>query len=62
MKNKLGHSGDLILYGSCGNVMYEYKNGGKIIVETFYSVNGGILEQNTHIRNGDKYKRDKGGS
>tara|TARA_R100000541_G_scaffold32348_1_gene41144 strand:- start:283 stop:471 length:189 start_codon:yes stop_codon:yes gene_type:complete len=62
MKNKLGHSGDLILYSSCGNVMYEYKNGGKIIVETFYNVKGEILEQNTHIRNEGKYKRDNGDS
>lgn len=57
MKNQLGHSRDLILYGSCGNVMYEYKNGGKMIVETFYNINGEIVEQNTHIRDEDKYKR-----
>ena len=56
MKNKLGHSKDLILYGSCGNIMYEYKNGGKIIVETFYNISGVIIKQNTHI-NEDKYKK-----
>ena len=56
MKNQLGHSKDLILYGSCGNVMYEYKNGGKIIVETFYNISGEIIKQNTHI-NEDKYKK-----
>lgn len=58
MKNQLGHSRDLVLYGSCGNVMYEYKNAGKIIVETFYDVSGEITKQNTHI-NEDKYKRQK---
>ena len=56
MKNVLGHTKDLTLYGTCGNVMYEYKNAGKIIVETFYDVSGEITKQNTHI-NEDKYKR-----
>tara|TARA_R100000544_G_scaffold5982_1_gene2319 strand:- start:364 stop:552 length:189 start_codon:yes stop_codon:yes gene_type:complete len=59
MKNQLGHSRDLILYGSCGNVMYEYKSSGKIIVETFYDVSGEITKQNTHIKNEDKYKEHK---
>ena len=59
MKNQLGHSRDLILYGSCGNVMYEYKNGGKMIVEIFYNVSGEIIKQNTYIKNEGKYKKHK---
>ena len=56
MKNQLGHKKDLVLYGSCGNIMYEYKNSNSIIVETFYNVSGEIIKQNTHINEG-KYKR-----
>mgnify|MGYP003665828500 CR=1 FL=1 len=57
MKNQLGHSKDLVLYGSCGNVMYEYKNAGKIIVETFYNIDGGIIKQKTFIKDEGEYKR-----
>ena len=59
MENKLGHKKDLVLYGSCGNVMYEYKNSNSIIVETFYNISGEIIKQNTHIKNEGKYKGQK---
>tara|TARA_R110000744_G_scaffold323656_1_gene429550 strand:- start:343 stop:495 length:153 start_codon:yes stop_codon:yes gene_type:complete len=47
MKNVLGHTKDLTLYGSCGNIMYAFVNVGNQIVETFYNTQGEITKQNT---------------
>jgi len=55
MENKLGHKKNLVLYGSCGNMMYDYKNSKSIVVETVYDLNGNIIEQNTYIKNEGKH-------
>ena len=55
MENILGHNKDLKLYGSCGNVMYNYQNGKRMIVETFYDVNGEIVKLKTFVKNEGKY-------
>ena len=47
MKNILGHTKDLTLYGSCGNIMYSFINLTNVVLETFYSVDGKIVKQNT---------------
>ena len=46
MKNILGHTKDLTLYGSCGNVMYTFINSQDGVQETFYSTQGEIITQN----------------
>lgn len=55
MKNILGHSKDLTLYGSCGNVMYKYQDGERMIVETFYDVSGEIVKLKTFVKDEGKY-------
>jgi len=46
MKNILGHTKDLTLYGSCGNVMYSFIKLEHHAVETFYNTQGEIITQN----------------
>ena len=46
MKNILGHTNDLTLYGTCGNIMYTFVNHKYQIIETFYDVEGEAVKQN----------------
>ena len=56
MKNILD---DLTLYVSCDNVIYGYGSDGKIIVETFYNIDEGIIKQKTFVKHEGKYKELK---
>ena len=47
MENILGHTKDLTLYGSCGNVMYTFVNLKYQIIETFYDAQGEAVKQKT---------------
>lgn len=44
MKNILGHTNDLKLYGACGNVRYRYTNDGEYAEETFINNDGEVTK------------------
>lgn len=51
MKNILGHTKEITLYGSCGNKMYSYTILENSAVETYYNGKGDILKQKTNSNN-----------